>query len=523
MPSTLRLSTLLLALFCAATAVYGRPPESNPMEEFWRNAQTSHHFNHVRVATADELTAAMVAAGRSGRPTIIRVAPGTYGFTQTFSSDFDTSFLPPVTTTIVIDGGNAATATLDNASINQEAPFRYFTVLKGGRLLLRNLTVKNAILECDLDDCSHDGGGAALNGGGDLWIEDCDFTANTTLVENGSGISFGGAILNVSGDLQIERSHIDGNLSVGNGAGIALLGGSGYIRDSTVNGNFGDRENARDSGLNEGAGIYVVNAKLRISRTTISGNTQSQAEESAALSFGAGIYSLDSEVRLEDSAIVENVDFSAGSGGGIANSGTMFIRNTTIAGNTGGSYGGGIANSGHLELQGVTLTNNFANSLFDDDEGNVTFPPNCSPDPGPCIGLGGGIENDPSGKVLMADTVIANNLPASPAPDCSGVLISEGHNDIGNTTGCTIQHRGSKHDELNVDPKLGGLEDDGTPGNQHYPPLANSPLIDAGDDVGESCTPRDQIGQPRVNGGPEHGHGPECDIGAIEYQPPHRL
>jgi hypothetical protein len=61
-----------------------------------------------------------------------------------------------------------------------------------------------------------------------------------------------------------------------------------------------------------------------------------------------------------------------------------------------------------------------------------------------------------------------------------GKLISEGHNDIGNTAGCTLQRRSSASDQLNVDPKLDAFADDGIPGNGHYPPLANSPLIDAG-------------------------------------------
>jgi hypothetical protein len=72
-----------------------------------------------------------------------------------------------------------------------------------------------------------------------------------------------------------------------------------------------------------------------------------------------------------------------------------------------------------------------------------------------------------------------------------------------------------------VNPQLGALEDDGEPGNAHYPLLASSPLIDAGGSVGDHCTPRGQIGDPRVDA--HRGeHGILCDVGAIEFQPPGR-
>jgi len=68
--------------------------------------------------------------------------------------------------------------------------------------------------------------------------------------------------------------------------------------------------------------------------------------------------------------------------------------------------------------------------------------------------------------------------------------------------------------------RLGDLQDDGVPGNTHYPPLAGSPLIDAGGSVGPTCSPTDQIGQRRVEGDADNDGANVCDVGAIEFQPP---
>jgi hypothetical protein len=104
------------------------------------------------------------------------------------------------------------------------------------------------------------------------------------------------------------------------------------------------------------------------------------------------------------------------------------------------------------------------------------------------------------------------------------VLITEGHNALSTDALCTLQpsprlHGGDTYDQVNVDPRIGDLQDDGDPGNAHYPLLADSPLIDAGGRIGNDCTPRDQIGQHRVEGDQDHGGGHICDVGAIEFLP----
>jgi hypothetical protein len=92
-------------------------------------------------------------------------------------------------------------------------------------------------------------------------------------------------------------------------------------------------------------------------------------------------------------------------------------------------------------------------------------------------------------------------------------LFSLGHNAIGDTTDCMID---STANLLNLNVRLGAFDDNGDPGDAHYPPLANSPLIDAG---GKEGTDGDQFGDPRQDG---NGNGRvSCDIGAVELQPAH--
>jgi hypothetical protein len=83
-------------------------------------------------------------------------------------------------------------------------------------------------------------------------------------------------------------------------------------------------------------------------------------------------------------------------------------------------------------------------------------------------------------------------------------VTSLGNNLIGDTTNCIITLQAG---DLTGDPGLDAFTDDGTPGNGHYPLLAASQAIDAGND--EVCPKRDQLGEKR--------HRP-CDIGAIEFR-----
>jgi hypothetical protein len=116
----------------------------------------------------------------------------------------------------------------------------------------------------------------------------------------------------------------------------------------------------------------------------------------------------------------------------------------------------------------------------------------------------GGLSN--VGTAVLVNTILARNTGGEEGVnDCFGPVTSQGHNLIGDPTGCTITLQPS---DLTGHPGLGSLVDDGTPGHAHLPLLAASRAINAGNDA--VCPDTDQLGQPRVG---------RCDIGAIEFQP----
>jgi hypothetical protein len=124
--------------------------------------------------------------------------------------------------------------------------------------------------------------------------------------------------------------------------------------------------------------------------------------------------------------------------------------------------------------------------------------------------VGGGILTE-GGTVALLNTILAHNASdASLTPDCAGdALTLLGHNLVGAPGDCDIMLQAT---DLVGDPGLGAFTDDGTPGHGHFPPLAASRAIDAGDEAmcrDDPWLATDELGQPRVG---------RCDIGAIEFQ-----
>ena len=101
-----------------------------------------------------------------------------------------------------------------------------------------------------------------------------------------------------------------------------------------------------------------------------------------------------------------------------------------------------------------------------------------------------GVTNGGTGTVVLLNTLLAGNSFAGNNDDCGGPLASLGHNLIGDPTGCTITLQPS---DLTGDPGLDTFTDDGTPGNGHFPLLATSRAIDAGNNA--TCFRTDQIGK----------------------------
>jgi predicted outer membrane repeat protein len=491
-----------------------------------QSANAHENVIRVKASTTAEIIAAINAANGSGIPTIIRVSPGQYHFTTPFDSGASPSLLPPITGNVTVIGRSA-----DTTSFARQNTFgRFFTVLAGGSLHITRLTLSGGMTECVVEECGLDsGGGAAASFGGDLWIKECVLTQNIAVGFDGNGSTAGGAVLSRDGILHIENSDLTNNFAIGAGGGVALIRGSGTIKRSRISGG-GVWIGPANGGNVFGGGIWVAEAQLDIAHSTISGN-KAGAEFDEWAGFGAGIANSGGTVSIVKSAIVENVAVALGVGAGLYNAqGTMTVQDSTVAGNSAGTSGGGIYNAGVLQLEGVTVARN-------DSQNNISpggasglreFPNGCRVDDNleGCITGGGGIWIEGAGTVQSVRSVIGSNTLSFDdsrqfGPDCRGALTSGGYTALGDSTDCSLVRAPGlpphSADKVDIDPLLGELQDNGDAGYPHLPVLAGSPLIDAGGRVSRLCAPRDQIGQPRVDG---NGDGTAlCDIGAIEYQP----
>ncbi len=480
-------------------------------------AARAHGPATVRVRTSDELISAMIAANASGRPTIIKIAPGTYQFTSMFANERGASWLPPVSGTMALVAHDPSQTILSG---NAELA-RLLTVTASGALLVRGVTLTQGHAFCiEGELCGESGGGAALNAGGILWLEDCVIDQN-----NAFPFTFGGGIVSTAGHLFVSNTEVTRNSGTSSGGGITVLDGMARIWRSSVSGNV--TVFFSTAAFTAGAGLYVRNGTVWVERSTVAGNRLGNQQDAGGRGDGAGIYNLSGTVSVVRSAITENTSPPflpderrlPGTGGGIHNRGQLRVIDSTIGANVVGSAGGGLANAGTAYLEGVTLARNEVFGILDEFgeyDGCIREP---DPNAEPCRPGAGGIWNLEAATLRIARSIVALNVvPAGEtrSPDCGDTLISDGFNLIGSTSDCTLQRSaGAGPDMLNVDPRLGDLEDNGDSGEAHFPLLAGSPAIDAGGRIGKLCEFRDQLGNRRVDG--DKDGKVECDIGAIEF------
>jgi Ca2+-binding RTX toxin-like protein len=175
---------------------------------------------------------------------------------------------------------------------------------------------------------------------------------------------------------------------------------------------------------------------------------------------------------------------SASSGGGVLNSGTLTVRNSTFSGNSASNSGGGILNGGGATL---TVTNS---TLFDNS-----------------AVVGSGIDND--GTVTLRNTIVANSASDG---DCSGTITDGGYN-LEDGTSCAFSS--AKNSRSGVEPMLGPLDNNGGPTPTHAL-REGSPAIDKGRSFRATT---DQRGLPRpFDLGPIKNapRGDGADVGAYE-------
>jgi hypothetical protein len=270
--------------------------------------------------------------------------------------------------------------------------------------------------------------------------------------------------------------------------------------------------------------FQVFTATVQISGVTIQ-NGNSGSSSGGGLRNEAG-----GQTTLTNVAVVSNTTSSTG--GGLLNSGVLTLTNGVVLSNTADAAGGGMRNAGGtLTLMNLTVSGNAAKSggggIRNTGGGtatlnNVTVTRNTADSDANGSGDGGGISRT-SGTFTVMNTLIGGNFDKSAGtkhPDCSGTLVSQGYNLVGNNTGCNLPPTTGDLIGIQsnpIDPLLGPLQNNGGPTLTHalHP---GSPAIDSGSPAtpgtgGGACEATDQRNVSRPQ-------GPVCDIGAYEARVP---
>ena len=228
---------------------------------------------------------------------------------------------------------------------------------------------------------------------------------------------------------------------------------------------------------------------LTVINSTISGNSADAGFPAG--DSGGGIHGA-SGLTVENCTISGNS--AATSGGGIYGARTNEIVNSTISGNSAGTSGGGIYELRRVAPPSLRVTNS-------------TITGNSAPS-------GGGIYNKRyavDSIVEISNTILNAGVSGENIFNDGGTITSLGYNLSSDDGGGYLTGPG---DQINTDPLLGPLQDNGGPTLTHAL-LRGSPAIDAGDPNFIPPPFNDQRGSPfdRVFNG-------RIDIGSFETQPP---
>ncbi|MEV4482447.1 right-handed parallel beta-helix repeat-containing protein [Micromonospora coxensis] len=328
--------------------------------------------------------------------------------------------------------------------------FRFFEVLSGGELILKDLTLRGGQVTSPPPLTTTANGGALLvQEGGRALLK------HTKLVDNratgvGATGGNGGAIYNL-GDVEIHKSvladnHARGTGTPGGNGGAIYNEGTLAVHDSELanntatstggGGNGGAIANA-DNGIttvtyskivsnkasNDGGGIWSDDdSRLTVTRTKIADNV--------ACDDGGGIYNDgDSAMTLE--YVVVSGNKATDDGGGLFHDSNSIatVRHSKFLDNTAGDNGGGIFNGETLNVFDTEFKGNHAEeggAIYNDGDGVLTVRKstivyNFAAEAGSATSGAGGIFND-NGTVTIDDkTVIAKNEPRNcvDVPGCA--------------------------------------------------------------------------------------------------------
>ncbi len=271
-----------------------------------------------------------------------------------------------------------------------------------------------------------------------------------------------------------------------NGGGVFSEGGDSAtlrLSDCIVSGNSADF----------GGGIFNFNGTLTVNNCTISGNgagfsgggiANSASDAAATLTITNSTISDNSATANDGGGIL------SGASGSVASIASVIVSNSTLSGNSATGNGGAVANAADVpNLARLTITN----STISDNSATAN---------------GGGIYNQGNAQFQIGSTVL-NAGSSGENIFNGGQATSLGYN-LSSDDGAGILI--GTGDQINTDPMLGPLQDNGGPTFTHAL-LPGSPAIDAGDPSFAPPPSFDQRGP-----GFDRVSGSRIDIGSFEVQ-----
>ncbi|MBI3447306.1 MAG: DUF11 domain-containing protein [Acidobacteria bacterium] len=362
---------------------------------------------------------------------------------------------------ITIVGPGPASLTVDANHLS-----RVFHITPGHTVAIEGIRIVHGVAT----GATPANGGGILNDHSTLGLRNCALEGNSA--EGGGGLASDGSASG-SASLTVIDCLLTGNSAFGGGGIFNTAFDSGDASLTVITSTL-DRNSAFGGGGIYNEGESSGTAKLTVIASTLSGN-------SADSLFGQG------------GGIV-----SDGSGQGHA---FVRIHGSTLSGNSAGNVGGAIDdNSSVVQISSSTFSGNTVGRF------------------------GGGIfveaGADPA-SLEIGNTILRAGAPGENIFNDDGTVVSHGFNLSSDDGGSYLTATG---DQIETDPKLGPLQDNGGPTFTHLP-LSGSPAIDQGlsNTIGSLATGTDQRGSSRTIDDSNIANaflGDGTDIGSVEVAVP---
>jgi predicted outer membrane repeat protein len=416
-------------------------------------------------------TTITVTNGNDSGPGSLRQALAQANDGDTINFDPSVNLVTLTTAELVITKSITISASPQMVTVQRapQAPqFRIFHVMPGHSVEINGLTISGGHI-------TGDNGGGILNDNSTLTMAHCTVNGNT--IVSASANNSGGGIHN-TGTMTLNQVNVNNNNALFCQCGNAVAFGGGISNTGTMIIIAGTVQS--NLGFWSAGGIYNT-GMLTITGSTILNNQTGDPGHFGG--SGGGIIN-DGTMTIQDSTISGNTarggDLQGGDGGGISGNNNT-ITNSTITGNS-ALRGGGVAGGG-----------NIAHTTFSNNSASLA---------GGALYLTSSLE--------LGNTILKAGTSGVNIFNNGGSLITHGYNVCSDDGSGFLNGPG---DQINTDPMLGPLQDNGGPTFTHAL-LPGSPATDMGD---PNFTPPpffDQRGPGfvRVFNG-------RIDVGSFEVQP----